>query len=76
MTGFKARMTFDNCLQERNETLYGLFGSGDIDQISVGSAIATDGRSLSAVLETLPVCDLQQELDNVSAVQRRVAIYL
>ena len=57
-------MTFESCLQLRNETLVNLFGSSDVSHMT--NAVASDGRSLSAVLQGLPVCDLQQELDNVS----------
>ncbi|EFX84589.1 hypothetical protein DAPPUDRAFT_314911 [Daphnia pulex] len=41
--GFKARMTYENCLETRNQTL------------------------VRAVLQELPVCDLQQELDNTAS---------
>lgn len=57
-------MTYDHCLQDRNETLLRLFNVSDVDQIT--SPLASNGLSLSAVLRELPVCDLQKELDNVS----------
>jgi Sodium:neurotransmitter symporter family len=58
-------MTFESCLQLNNETLVNLFGSSDVKHIA-NSTVASDGRSLSAVLQALPECDLQKELDNVS----------
>ena len=62
-------MTFETCLEQRNNTLMQLFGS-DISDV-IGNTIngrdpvGAYGRLLSSVLKDLPVCDLQQELDNV-----------
>jgi solute carrier family 6 amino acid/orphan transporter-like 15/16/17/18/20 len=41
-----------------------LFGA-EMNQIN-GDPIGADGRLLSVVLHDMPVCDLQQELDNVN----------
>lgn len=57
-------MTFENCLESRNETLTRLFDSQPILHLP-GNAVGADGRQLSEVLRDLPVCDLQEELDNV-----------
>ena len=64
LLGFKARMTFETCLEQRNSTMMELFGA-EMNQIN-GDPIGADGRLLSTVLHDLPVCDLQQELDNVN----------
>ncbi len=59
-------MTFETCIESRNNTLMQLFGTPDTHPIPLASGtIGVDGRSLSTVLQDLPVCDLQKELDNV-----------
>lgn len=76
-SGFKARMTFENCLETRNQTLMQLFATPDIDSLQLaGNTIGTDGRQLSAVLQELPVCDLQRELDNVWEIMMQVALFI
>ena len=59
-------MTYENCLESRNETLIRLFDT-TVDGVGHlgGDTIGADGRFLQTVLQELPVCDLQQELDNV-----------
>lgn len=59
-------MTYENCLESRNQTLNRLFdttvyGIGEL----AGDTVGVDGRELNVVLQEMPVCDLQQELDNV-----------
>ena len=65
-SGFKARMTYEKCLETRNQTLVRLFDTTviGVNDLS-GDTMGADGRYLNAVLQELPVCDLQQELDNV-----------
>lgn len=65
-TGFKARMTYENCLENRNQTLSRLFDTTvyEIGHLA-GNTLGADGRALQTVLQELPVCDLQKELDNV-----------
>ena len=60
-------MTYENCLETRNETLGRLFDATvhGAQDLLAGDTLGADGRNLSAVLRELPVCDLQQELDNV-----------
>jgi hypothetical protein len=59
-------MTYENCLETRNQTLGRLFDTTVIGVSDLaGDTMGSDGRHLSAVLQELPVCDLQQELDNV-----------
>lgn len=58
-------MTFENCLDARNQTLMRLFNANEANPDAVGA----DGRTLSSVLQDLPVCDLQEELDNVIIAQ-------
>ena len=66
LSGFKARMTYEKCLETRNQTLVRLFDTTVIGVNDLaGDTMGADGRYLNAVLQELPVCDLQQELDNV-----------
>lgn len=64
--GFKARMTYEHCLETQNQTLGRLFDTTIIGANELASdTVGADGRQLSLVLQEMPVCDLQQELDNV-----------
>lgn len=68
--GFKATMTFEKCLETRNLTLVEVLGSGYNDKSipKEGSFIniTTDHGIITRLMPSLPVCDLQKELDNVS----------
>lgn len=57
--GFKATMTYENCLAERNETLKKL-----VNNVSMSSTLENTTRTIIS----LPVCDLEKELDNVSTI--------
>lgn len=72
MAGFKATMTYEQCLSDRNSTLLSIFGgpgripnplphAGEMLNVSSGN-----GNFMSLAMPELPVCDLQKELDNVS----------
>lgn len=59
-------MTYENCLETQNQTLGRLFDTTIIGANELASdTVGADGRQLSLVLQEMPVCDLQQELDNV-----------
>ena len=69
--GFKATMVYEKCLSSRNSTIAGLFGGGlDEGQLppegTVFNVTNADGVVSSVVMPSLPVCDLEKELDNVS----------
>nr|CAH7755518.1 unnamed protein product [Callosobruchus chinensis] len=66
--GFKATMTFEKCLEDRNATLFDLFGA-DYEQKTLpkeGSVlnITTAQGIVTRIMPKLPECDLQKELDN------------
>lgn len=66
--GFKARMTYEHCLETQNQTLGRLFDTTIIGANELASdTVGADGRQLSLVLQEMPVCDLQQELDNTAS---------
>lgn len=51
--GFKAHMTFDKCLEDRNATLL---------------AAVNNGTSIAIAEAAIPICDLEKELSNVSQI--------
>lgn len=57
--GFKATMVYEKCLAARNETIQRLAASGK-HLISGDLALNNSTKEIS-----LPVCDLEKELDNV-----------
>lgn len=69
--GFKATMVYEKCLSEQNTTIVNIFGNnlhekstlpppGTIFNMTEG-----DGTLKTMVMPSLPVCDLEKELDNV-----------
>lgn len=52
--GFKATMTYEKCLADRNQTLQKLLTSEKLLTVNESDQVV------------LPVCDLEKELDNVS----------
>ena len=69
-SGFKATMTYEQCLRDRNSTLVSIFGTAIPQHLPANGTIlnkthVNGGWSLS-VMPELPECDLQKELDNVS----------
>lgn len=70
--GFKATLTYEKCLDERNKTLTELLGPNyDAGLVlpAVGSIFNftdVNGTLRSIIMPALQVCDLEKELDNVS----------
>lgn len=69
--GFKATMTYDQCLNDRNHTLSALIGTNHYNHSVLPAAGATFAVNTphgikEIVMPKLPECDLQKELDNVS----------
>ncbi|KAJ8943506.1 hypothetical protein NQ318_016286 [Aromia moschata] len=68
--GFKATMTFEKCLEARDALLADLLGSGYNETAlpAEGSVfnITTASGLVSKIMPSLPVCDLQKELDNLT----------
>ncbi|XP_014225749.1 sodium-dependent neutral amino acid transporter B(0)AT3 isoform X2 [Trichogramma pretiosum] len=68
--GFKATMTYEACLRDRNSSLISLFGGFEKIPLhlpangSVFNLTNPNGSLTSLVMPTLPECDLQKELDN------------
>lgn len=69
--GFKATMVYEKCLDVRNETLLEVFGSGykSMSFPDAGEMVTVEynGNLTKLMMPHLPECDLQKELDNVSA---------
>lgn len=70
--GFKATMVYEKCLGDRNSTLVSLFGdSYDYNKLPAAGSTFNypigNGSFELMVMPTLPECDLQKELDNVSS---------
>ena len=79
MPGFKATMVYEKCLADRNSTLLSIFGHVNEIPREIPPAGArlnvTNGANLSLanlIMPELPVCDLEKELDNVSAPTTRL----
>lgn len=70
--GFKATMTYEKCLDDRNKTLISLLGEYYDPQLilpeagSIFNFSDENGALKSIIVPALQVCDLQKELDNVS----------
>lgn len=65
-------MVYEQCLSERNSTLVSIFGQDKIpESIPLPGTllnITHGNRSLdNLIMPELPECDLEKELDNVSA---------
>lgn len=65
--GFKATMIYERCLEERNLTLASLgLSSLELTSLPPEGTIIYMGNNETQVMPTIPECDLQKELDNVS----------
>lgn len=64
VTGFKANVVHKECLATRNATLYELFGTAEVD-VPESGVVQWTGADGVTVDRTVPVCDLQKELENV-----------
>lgn len=63
--GFKAHMNHEKCLTQRDNTLLHLFNTTKLDDIPVaGTSITPVWGSTSIPMPELPICDLQQELED------------
>ncbi|XP_069181360.1 sodium-dependent neutral amino acid transporter B(0)AT3 isoform X2 [Procambarus clarkii] len=62
--GFKAHVTFEHCIEERNSILMELFNTTDIDHIAAGEMITVNGTRVEGPMPELPKCDLQETLKN------------
>lgn len=71
--GFKATMIYDKCLSSRNATLTELLGTSNYDESwfpaegKLFNLTGEDGIVRNFTMPAVPVCDLEKELDNVSA---------
>lgn len=69
--GFKATMVYEQCLSERNTTIAEIFGDNFLDEGTLPPAgtlynlTDADGTLRTVVIPSLPLCDLEKELDNV-----------
>lgn len=68
--GFKATLTYEKCLDMRNATLVEILGT-EYDEAHLppeGSFIniTTSHGMITRLMPSLPVCDLEKELGNVS----------
>lgn len=70
--GFKATMVYDKCVNARNSSLTELLGGADYENAKfpeeggLFNYTMENGTIRSVVMPSLPVCDLQKELDDVS----------
>ncbi|KAF6203051.1 hypothetical protein GE061_003464 [Apolygus lucorum] len=66
--GFKATLSYENCLKERNNTL-ALIAQQSASAISstVGSSISKAVTTVASLIPELPECDLEKELDSSAA---------
>lgn len=70
--GFKATMVYERCLVDRNATIVQILGNSIYDESLLPPAGASlnvteeDGSIRTLTMPSLPVCDLEKELDNVS----------
>lgn len=62
--GFKATMTYEKCLDQRNSTLTGIFGAKYIEAKLPAEGTQFKIGNTAFTMPSLPVCDLQKELDN------------
>ncbi|KAG8247101.1 hypothetical protein J6590_069161 [Homalodisca vitripennis] len=70
MSGFKATLNYEKCLEERNATIYAMFGHVDASRLPPeGSAVTvmSDSQLVTTTMPPLPVCDLEKELDSSAA---------
>lgn len=69
--GFKATMVYEKCLETRNATLGELFAGVALDydalppEGSLFNVTLSDGSIRNYLMPSLPICDLEQELDKV-----------
>lgn len=69
--GFKATMTYEKCLDDRNRTLTDLLGYYDPtltlpENGTIFNFTDASGTFRSVIVPALQVCDLEKELGNVS----------
>lgn len=70
--GFKATVTYERCLEDRNATLFHAFGPSSSSLFpnglfpAEGTVVRLPNGNGSAVMPSLPVCSLEDELSNVS----------
>ncbi|XP_069951018.1 sodium-dependent neutral amino acid transporter B(0)AT3 isoform X2 [Cherax quadricarinatus] len=64
--GFKAHITYEQCIEERNAINMELFNTTDVDPIPPGEmiSISVDGGTTEIPMPELPKCDLQETLKN------------